>query len=71
MLWSRGARRRHAFDVAGGVAKWAAVLRDVDRSRRPLPQNELNRLLDTLALQVDAEREAAARALRPARGGRR
>jgi hypothetical protein len=48
--------------IAGSGAEWAAVLRQVDRSGQ-LTQRQANALLDTLALQLDAERALAARVL--------
>jgi hypothetical protein len=49
--------------IAGGSADWAWALGVVDRSKRRLPRREMNNLLDTLALSIDAEREARAAAI--------
>ncbi len=46
--------------VAGSAAQWAAVLRQIDRDGVALSRRELNQLLDTVALTIDAEREARA-----------
>lgn len=57
--------RRHptmALDVAGSAREWAAALDRMDRSGK-LSRAETNQLLDTLLLQIDAERDAARRAL--------
>lgn len=58
-----------AFDVLGSASQWSAVLDAVDLGELKLSLREQNQLLDTLSLQIDAEREAAARALE-ARVGR-
>jgi hypothetical protein len=52
-----------AFDVAASSRQWADVLARMDRSNR-LTLKETNRLLDTIVVSQDAEREAAGRALR-------
>jgi hypothetical protein len=54
---------RMAFDVAANSREWAAALARMDASRR-LTLREQNRLLDTIAVTQDAEREAAGRVLR-------
>ena len=46
--------------VAGGAKEWAHILRLVDARRPPLPQHDLNLLLDTIAVVLDAERAARA-----------
>jgi hypothetical protein len=49
--------------IAGGSRDWIAALSAIDSGKRPLPQRELNNLLDTVALAIDAEREARALAI--------
>ncbi len=61
--WPPARAAKMALDIAGNSRQWAAALEIMDRSKR-LSLREQNQLLDTLALQIDAEREAAARALR-------
>jgi hypothetical protein len=51
-----------ACDVAASSRQWIAALHTIDRGGR-LSQREVNQLLDTIALAIDAEREIAARAL--------
>jgi hypothetical protein len=50
--------------IAGNPRDWASALNVVDRGKRKLPRREMNNLLDTLALSIDAEREAKAAAER-------
>jgi hypothetical protein len=54
---------RMAYDATGSSKQWAKALARMDRSGR-LTQRKTNQILDTLALQIDVEREAAGRALR-------
>lgn len=44
--------------IAGSPADWAKALRVIDSGKRVLTPVETNNLLDTLALVIDAEREA-------------
>jgi hypothetical protein len=67
-ITSKGAQDRRpaprlAFDIAATSKQWGAALDRMDKSRR-LTLKETNRLLDTIVVSQDAEREAAGRALR-------
>jgi hypothetical protein len=60
-LWRRPAAGM-AHDVAASSHQWAETLARMDRSRR-LTLEETNRLLDTIVVTQDTERELAARVL--------